>query len=83
LLMAGRWRRAFLAVAAGALAALSLAPLHLFPVLIVSFPVLVLLIDAALIGAVSRWRAAFVVGWSFGFGYFLGGLWWVGAAFLV
>ena len=28
-------------------------------------------------------RSAFAVGWLWGFGYFLGGLWWLGAAFLV
>ncbi len=30
-----------------------------------------------------RLRPAAAVGWWFGFGYFLAGLWWVGAAFLV
>ncbi len=31
---------------------------------------------------VSAWRA-FGAGWWWGFGYFIGGLWWLGAAFLV
>lgn len=81
------WRRAAVAVVVGALAAASQAPFHAFPVLWISFPVLVFLIDGAVEastrGGVRRWRAAFVVGWCFGFGYFLAGLWWIGAAFLV
>jgi len=31
---------------------------------------------------VAAWRA-FAVGWWWGFGYFVAGLWWLGAAFLV
>lgn len=81
------WRRALTAFAAGALAVLSQAPFDFFAVCLVSFPVLVWLID----GAVSERRAgwfrrlipAFVVGWWFGFGYFLAGLWWIGNALLV
>jgi apolipoprotein N-acyltransferase len=81
------WRRALTAFAAGALAVLSQAPFDFFAVCLVSFPVLVWLID----GAVSERRAgwfrslipAFAVGWWFGFGYFLAGLWWIGNALLV
>ena len=58
------------------------APVHFFPVLALSFPVLVLLIDGTA-GSARPARAAFLVGHAFGFGYFLGGLWWIGAAFLV
>lgn len=83
-LIAGPWRRMLIAAAAGALAALSLAPVHAFPVLLISFPLLMLTVDAALITEPRRrLRAAFVVGWSFGFGYFLAGLWWIGVAFTV
>lgn len=83
LMFAGAWRRGGIAAAAGALAALSLAPIHAFPVLVLAFPVLVLCVDATTLEASRRLRAAFVVGWSFGFGYFLAGLWWIGAAFTV
>lgn len=82
LMIAGPWRRALAAFAAGALAALSLAPVHAFPVLAVAFPILVLTLDAAMLEARRR-RAVFAVGWCFGLGYFLGGLWWIGAAFTV
>ena len=33
--------------------------------------------------AAATLRAAFAIGWWWGFGYFLAGLWWLGAAFLV
>ena len=34
-------------------------------------------------GFLRRLRPAFAVGWWFGFGYFLAGLWWIGSALLV
>ncbi|WP_341988086.1 apolipoprotein N-acyltransferase [Azorhizobium sp. AG788] len=81
------WRRLALGLGSGALAALSMAPFGLWPVLALSFPVLVLLIDgAAARRSLGRWavaRAAAAAGWAFGFGYFLGSLWWIGDAFLV
>ncbi|WP_181700783.1 apolipoprotein N-acyltransferase [Chthonobacter albigriseus] len=80
------WRRFLVAFVAGALSALSLAPIHAAPILLLTIPVLVLLLDGAIAPAahgVRRARPAAAVGWWFGFGYFLAGLWWVGAAFLV
>jgi len=77
------WRRRLIACAAGALSALAMAPFNAWPVLFVSFPILVWLIDGA--GA-GRWLgvvAAAATGWWFGFGYFLAGIYWVGYAFLV
>lgn len=80
-------RRAAFALLFGALAALSQAPLHAFPVLWVALPALVWLIDGALsetdMTLAARMQAASLVGWWFGFGYFLAGLWWIGGAFLV
>ncbi|MGI6245989.1 MAG: apolipoprotein N-acyltransferase [Pseudochelatococcus sp.] len=75
-----RWRAAA-AFTGGALGALAMPPFGLWPVLFISFPAAVWLID----GAVRRGgaRAAAVLGWWFGFGFFLAGLWWLGAAFLV
>jgi apolipoprotein N-acyltransferase len=72
------WRRAAFATAAGALTAAALPPVHAVPVLLVSFPALVWLID----GSGNR-RAAFAAGWWFGFGGFLAGLYWVGLSFQV
>ena len=81
------WRRIAVAVAAGASSALALPPWSAFPVLWLSVPVLVWLIDGAIApdgaGFFRRLVPGAIVGWSFGFGYFLAGLWWIGAAFLV
>jgi apolipoprotein N-acyltransferase len=81
------WRRLGLAALAGLLAALSLPPLGFIVALGVAFPLAIFLIDGSVKGPGRfNWQtllAAFTAGWAFGFGYFLGGLWWVGAAFTV
>ncbi|MBZ9678072.1 apolipoprotein N-acyltransferase [Mesorhizobium sp. ES1-1] len=81
------WRRALVAFLAGALAVLGQAPYDFFAACFISFPVLVWLIDGATGDAsdslLRRLRPAFAVGWWFGFGYFLAGLWWIGSALLV
>lgn len=80
------WRRAVLALALGGLSALAHAPFHLFPILFLTLPPLVWMTDGALVahpGLLRRLAPAFALGWWFGLGYFLAGLYWVGAAFLV
>lgn len=81
------WRRALVAFGAGALAVLAQAPFDFFAVYLVSFPVLVWLLDGAVseqpAGWPSRSMPAFAIGWWFGFGYFAAGLWWIGNALLV
>lgn len=81
------WQRALLAVFAGALAALAMAPLNLVFVLFLSFPILVWLLDGTAGGpsggGVRRFASAFFIGWCFGFGYFTAGLWWLGNALLL
>ncbi|WP_075216438.1 apolipoprotein N-acyltransferase [Mongoliimonas terrestris] len=80
------WSRVALAFGAGALSSLAQAPVHAAPLLFVTLPLLVLLLDGAVAPGrhgIRRLRPAAAVGWWFGFGYFLGGLWWIGAAFLV
>lgn len=81
------WKRAALAILAGAVGALALAPLNLFAAMFVSFPLLVWLLDGATgdpgRGSSIGLRSAFSTGWCFGFGYFVAGLWWLGAALLV
>lgn len=78
------WRRAAAAIAAGAVSALAMPPFSAWPVLALTLPVAVWLIDGA--AGATRLRsvlAAARIGWCFGFGYFLAGLWWIGSAFLV
>ncbi|MGL4239580.1 MAG: apolipoprotein N-acyltransferase, partial [Beijerinckiaceae bacterium] len=81
------WRRWIVAALAGLAASLAMPPIGLLPVLALSFPVAIWLIDGSVKGPgrfnVRTLIAAFAAGWAFGFGYFLGGLWWVGAAFTV
>lgn len=75
---------AAIALAAGALSALAMPPFSAWPVLALTFPIAVWLIDGA--QGATRLRsalAAAAIGFCFGFGYFLAGLWWIGSAFLV
>src|SRR5262245_44172914 len=105
------WRRRGAALATGALSVLAMPPFFAWPVLWVTLPVLVWLIDGASFNDAAsapaslisdpesregqrrrapgrRWYehgpiAAAEIGWWFGFGYFVVGLFWVGEAFLV
>ena len=83
-ILAWGWRRRLMAVAAGASGALALPPLDLWPLIVLPMTMAVWLIDGA-VGetAARRFRAAAAVGWWWGFGFFVAGLWWLGAAFLV
>lgn len=78
------WRRRIIALVAGATGALTLAPLGLWPLIVVPMTIAVWLLDGVA-GATwpARIRMAFADGWWWGFGYFLAGFWWLGAAFLV
>ena len=87
-LLAWGWRRRGIAFAAGILSAPALPPYGWFPLLFVTLPGLVWLLDGAIEtgGRQSlrrRIASGFGAGWWFGFGYFLAGLWWIGSAFLV
>jgi apolipoprotein N-acyltransferase len=81
------WRRVAVAFAAGALLVLTQAPYDFFAAGLVSFPLLVWLLDGVTTNAsrnpLRRIAPAFAIGWWFGFGYFLAGLWWIGGALLV
>lgn len=80
-------RRALVAFAAGLIGVLALPPFGFLAALFVSFTLLVWLLDGATAvpeaGFLRRLAPAFRVGWFFGFGYFVGGLWWLGNALLV
>ncbi|HKS20516.1 MAG TPA: apolipoprotein N-acyltransferase [Bradyrhizobium sp.] len=83
ILLTWGWKRAAIALLAGALSVLAMAPFNAWPVLFLTFPVLVWLIDGA---AAGRWRgvpAAAMSGFWFGLGYFVPGLYWTGYAFFV
>src|SRR5262249_60001008 len=60
-----------------------MAPFNAWPVLFLTFPILVLLIDGIASRGWSGLIAAADIGWWFGFGYFLAGLYWLGYAFFV
>ncbi|WP_422251013.1 apolipoprotein N-acyltransferase [Bradyrhizobium sp.] len=83
IILAWGWKRAAIALIAGAFSSLAMAPFNAWPILFLTFPVAVWQIDGA--GA-GRWRgvpAAAMTGWWFGLGYFVPGLYWIGYAFLV
>lgn len=56
----------------GLAAATALPPVHLLPVLLLSIPAFLRLIDAA-----PNWKQAALTGWMYGFGLALAGLYWV------
>lgn len=72
------WRRRGLAALFGALATLAMPPAYGVPLLLVAVPGLLWLLD----GVTSR-RAAFALGWWFGFSHFVFGLYWISFALLV
>lgn len=79
-------RRAGLAVLLGALSVLAFAPVHFWPILFVTFGGLIWLLDGchgSEPGLGGRLKCAGLIGFWFGFGFFLAGLYWVAEAFLV
>lgn len=72
------WRAFVTAAGLGALAALALPPVHAVPVLLVALPGLLVMLGAAPTG-----RAAFGVGFAWGWGHFAAGLYWITHAILV
>ena len=72
------WRGRAAGFLAGAVATLALPPAGILPALYLTIPVLLWM----LAGRTSR-KAAFGLGWWFGFGYFSVGLYWIGNAMLV
>src|SRR5262249_30910483 len=83
------WRRRGVAFLAGGLSVLALAPFFATWLLYATFPICIWLIDGACAKAEASHRARMPlatvveIGWWFGFGYFLCGLFWIGEAFLV
>src|SRR6201994_3119360 len=83
IILAWGWKRALMALAAGALSTLAMAPFNAWPVLFLTFPVAVWQMDGAGAGRMRGIPAAALTGWCFGLGYFVPGLYWIGNAFLV
>ena len=98
IILASGWSRRLIALLAGAVGALAMAPIDFGPAMIVPMVVAVWLIDGSSEGGgrdragfagrlglptIGALRLAFGAGWWLGLGYFLAGLWWLGAAFLV
>jgi apolipoprotein N-acyltransferase len=82
------WRSRAAALLAGAVSALAMAPFFLSPLLWITLPMLVWLLDGAARrhagdGRLRLFAATAETGWWWGFGYFLAGLHWIGEAFLV
>ncbi|MBL0403603.1 apolipoprotein N-acyltransferase [Microvirga aerilata] len=85
-ILARGWRRWLIGFAAGAAGALAMPPFGFLPALALSLAPAVWLLDGTAKAGPSRWvplKAAALIGWFWGFGYFVAGLWWLGAAFLV
>ncbi|MBM3563982.1 MAG: apolipoprotein N-acyltransferase [Alphaproteobacteria bacterium] len=82
------WTRRAIAFCAGAAGAFALAPFDFIPAMFVPLTVAVWLIDGAARSDAQRFALAPIAsaawaGWWLGFGYFVAGLWWMGAAMLV
>jgi apolipoprotein N-acyltransferase len=72
------WRRNGLAFLLGVCATATLPPIDLTPLLLVAFTGLLWLDD----GSAGPW-ASFRLGYAFGFGFFISGLYWIAAALFV
>jgi apolipoprotein N-acyltransferase len=82
------WRRALLSFALGVASVGAFAPFHFWPLLFVTFPALIWMLDGIAGESATHkrnavWRQAALAGWAFGFGFFVAGLYWIGFAFLV
>ena len=76
------WRRAAAAALLGIAATGALPPLQLLPLVFIAFTGLVWLLEAADDDA-HRLRRSFLIGWWFGFGHFVAGLYWLAHALLI
>lgn len=87
IILSDGWARRGVTFLSGAIGALALAPFDFAPAMAVPLTVSVWLIDGSAAKgdglSTASLRAAAGAGWWLGFGYFVAGLWWLGAAMLV
>ena len=95
MILAWGWKRRIIAFLSGSIGVFALAPFGFLPALFVSLTAAIWLIDGSVARNVtgrslekSYLNLAMLidagsVGWWFGFGYFVAGMWWLGSAFLV
>ena len=92
IILAQGWKKHLIALVSGACGALALAPIDAFPAFFISMMAAIWLLDGSAethpeSGKInlswSSLKNAAGAGWCWGFGYFVAGLWWLGAAFLV
>ena len=70
--------RAIMAFSFGAMTTTAMPPWHLWPILWITLPALLLLLETA-----ETKRTVFFTGWAFGFGHFATSFAWIGNAFFV
>ncbi len=75
---AAGWKRFGLAFFFGSALALAMPPFNLFPLLMICLPALIFLLQ----GTTTKTHA-FFTGWSFAFGFFVFGLYWIAASMFV
>ena len=75
LVQQNRWLQALFALIAGLFTTLALPPVYMVPLLLIAWPVILVLVDGA-----QRWSQVLLLGWLFGAGHMLAGLYWVGNA---
>ena len=78
----GGWRGRGFDFICGAIAVLGLAPFHIWPLAILCFAVLAMRLSRRADAAVNAAKLCRSSGFWFGMGYFLFGLFWIGAAFI-
>ena len=72
------WQRWLMAFVGGIFVTLALPPVYATPLMLLAFPLFILLIDGAV-----RLRTVVGLGWLFGAGHMLSGLYWVGNALAI
>lgn len=75
-------KKYLLSLLCGSLTSLALAPISFTFILFITFPLFILIIDSQKPFNKKSLFQLFKIGWSFGFGYSLFGLYWINIAFL-